>query len=360
MTDNNDVSSGEKSFDQVLHDLKKTIANTNINFLIGAGSSSPFLEILKDIEKDLTAAEDSDDEDKVVELKGNYFTKCMVGNLEIIDELSNNEKDKVLDNYKEFYKTLNFLLLKREDSILTKQVNIFTTNIDVFSEKALEETNIEFNDGFNGLFKPQYDLGNFKKSYFQKSLHYEKTSEIPVFNILKLHGSVCWKQAGEKIFLDRDLSVLKAVQESLDKSSFEDEYKQLVIVNPTKKKFEDTVLDRKFSDLLRIYSNELEKENSVLFVVGFSFSDEHIHDLTIQVANSNPTLTVYIFSHSSGENDTYKTMRDEAKNKNIKVLYPPEDKKYNLKTITTDFFEKITPKEIKKKPFEVVIAKDEE
>jgi len=40
-----------------------------------------------------------------------------------------------------------------------------------------------------------------------------------------------------------------------------------MIVNPAKTKFEDTLLNQYYYDLLRIYSNELEKENSVLFVI---------------------------------------------------------------------------------------------
>jgi hypothetical protein len=59
-----------------------------------------------------------------------------------------------------------------------------------------------------------------------------------------------------------------------------------MIVNPSKKKFEDTVLNETHYDLLRIYNNELEKENGVLFVMGFSFADEHIRELTLRVANT--------------------------------------------------------------------------
>jgi hypothetical protein len=51
----------------------------------------------------------------------------------------------VLEQYKEFYKTINALILQRESSLLSKQVNIFTTNVDIFSEIALEETGVEFN-----------------------------------------------------------------------------------------------------------------------------------------------------------------------------------------------------------------------
>lgn len=320
---------------QIIHNLKKTIASTNINFLIGSGLSSPFLEILNKIEVKLTLAEGKKDEAEITKLKKEYFSKCMLGNLEIVDDISVAKKDAVLRNYKNFFKSINYLLLKREDSILTKQVNVFTTNVDIFAEKSLEETGIEFNDGFSGRFKPQYDIGNFKKSYFKKSLHYENTTEIPIFNILKLHGSLTWKKEGDGIILDQGLQTVRDVDKTFAN------YGDLMIVNPTKKKFEDTVLNQQYYDLLRVYSNELEKENSVLFVMGFSFADEHIRSMTMQVVNSNPTLMVYIFGYDPIPDPVYETMKTGAKNKNIEVLYPEAPKKYDLSTVTKDFFEQI-------------------
>ena len=105
-----------------------------------------------------------------------------------------------------------------------------------------------------------------------------------------------------------------------------------MIVNPTKKKFEDTTLNQTYYDLLRIYANELEKENSVLFVLGFSFADEHIRDLTLRVANTNPTLKIYIVSHCQTRTDEYQKLED-AKNKNVEILFPNDDKKYNFEGI---------------------------
>jgi len=331
--------------EKLLHDIKKTIASTNVNFLIGSGLSRPFLDVLQGIEVQLTQAENENDTAKILELREEYFTKCMKGNLEVVDEGTNDTKNKVLQSYKNFYRSINYLLLKREDSILTKQVNIFTTNVDVFSEKALEEIGIEFNDGFSGRFNPRYNIGNFKKSYFKKSLHYENTSEIPIFNILKLHGSLSWKEDPEGIILDQGLQSLRAVEDDV-----EGNYDKLMIVNPTKKKFEITVLNQYYYDLLRVYSNELEKENSVLFVMGFSFTDEHIRDLTMQVVNSNPTLMVYIVSHSSPPNLTYDDMKETATNKNIEVLYPPEGLEYKLQTITQEVFEKVYSEEKSAEP----------
>lgn len=326
----------------MLKPIKKAIDSANINFLIGSGLSRPFLDVLNDIETFLSNPQKTHEE-KIAKKK-EYFTKCIKGNIDIFDNTSNTKKDEVLENYKTFYKILNNILLKRENSILTKQVNVFTTNIDIFSEKALEETGIEFNDGFHGRFTPIFSLGNFKKSFFQKSLHYENTSEIPVFNIIKLHGSVSWmlNEKEDCIFLDNQLEILRDINKKIASPAFEKEYDKLVIVNPTKEKFKDTLFKQYYYDLLRIYSNELEKENSILFVMGFSFADEHIRDMTQRVAASNPTLKIYIFAHS-GITPIYEKLKQNAKNRNIEILIPEETKNYDLQTINTEVFDKIIP-----------------
>src|SRR4029079_4409722 len=73
----------------------------------------------------------------------------------------------------------------------------------------------------------------------------------------------------------------------------------LVVVNPTKEKFKHTLLNQTYYELLRIYSNELEKENAFLLVIGFSFADEHIREITLRAANSNPTLLIWVVAHSA-------------------------------------------------------------
>jgi hypothetical protein len=326
----------------MLNEIRKAIESANINFLIGAGLSRPFLDVLNDIETFLSDPTKTADE--ITDKKKEYFNKVMLGNLDIVENTTNATKTEVLSNYKSFYKLLNNILLKRENSLLSKQINIFTTNIDIFSEMALEETGIEFNDGFHGRFQPTFNLGNFKKSYFSKSLHYENTSEIPVFNILKLHGSLTWKYnpSGDQILLDQNLSLIRSIKADLATSKFNKLFDRLVIVNPTKEKFKDTLLKQYYYDLLRIYSNELEKENSLLFVLGCSFADEHIRDLTARVANSNPTLKILIFSHGS-PSSIYQQLMDRGKNSNIQVMTPETGKKHDFTTINADIFSKIVP-----------------
>ena len=357
------------------------IQDSNINFLFGSGMSAGYLEILGNIENLLTELDKKvfDDEKQKALIRASILNKYFEGviekNTNILDEISTDPKlASTLNSYKTFFKTLNQLILLRRNKLLSKQVNIFTTNIDIFLEKAVEEVGLESNDGFGKGFKPKYDLSNFKKSIFQKSLHFDNSSEIPVFNILKIHGSLTWEYEKENIYFDSTLKQTKMVKitsksdlievvtedsksnkkddlesliakipaSTIDETkfaSFLEEYDKLSIVNPTKGKFQQTVLDQKYYDLLRIYANELERENTLLFVMGFSFADEHIRDLTIRVANSNPTLMIYIFARSSNSKNKLEKILDienNVKNKNI-VIVSPTQSEQDDKSFEDDF-----------------------
>lgn len=119
-----------------------------------------------------------------------------------------------------------------------------------------------------------------------------------------------------------------------------------MIINPTKEKFKDTLMNQTHYDLLRIYANELERENTLLFVMGFSFADEHIRELTVRVANSNPTLQIIIFAYTKKakkeieENITMSKVR----NNNIFIESPSSngdcEYSYDFNTINKKIFKK--------------------
>lgn len=54
-------------------------------------------------------------------------------------------------------------------------------------------------------------------------------------------------------------------------------------------------------------SNQLEHETTVLFVIGFSFKDEHIRKL-IERALNNSTLNMYVFSYDEKDSDYYESI----------------------------------------------------
>lgn len=368
--------------------LKDVVQDGNINFLIGSGLSIPFLSSLGNIEDlltDLDKRTDIEESKKSIvraSLYKRYCEQVIFKNIQVLDDDPGAEA--VLVNYKKFLTLINSILLNRKNPILSKQINLFTTNIDIFLEKSLEAIKLEYSDGFSGRFIPTFNLSNFRKSVSKKSLQYDNVSEIPVFNLMKLHGSLTWElheNADEKgIKFCNDLHHVKKVR-GLDTSSISEAqanqslddlitaaggkrvstsltefltaYQNFPIINPTKDKFKQTLLNQIHYELLRMYANELEKENSVLFVMGFSFADEHIREITLRVADSNPTLMIYIFAHSSDSVAGYEAKLGikDAKNKNIKLIVPKKNAesgddefKYDFENINSRIFEPLADK----------------
>ena len=137
-------------------------------------------------------------------------------------------------------------------------------------------------------------------------------------------------------------------------STFMNSYEQLLVIkNPTKDKFRDTLINQTYYELLRLFANELEKENTVLFAMGFSFADEHIREIVLRSANSNPTLIVNIFAHSTaaGTEILSRFPAAEIRNNNIAVHAPTQSSEegqpakdlfqYDLSTINTRIFSAI-------------------
>lgn len=394
--------------------LKDLIQSCHINFMIGSGISRPYLSTLNNIEKLLTDLFSQDNLDNNVydRIKASiykvYFSEVMWPNninySDVNDFIEGEELTKgtqasyklTLSNYKAFLNLLNEIVQFRYSSILNKQINLFSTNIDLFVERAIEETKHEFNDGFKGRLNPTYDLSNFQKSYSKTTLQYENKSEIPVFNILKVHGSLNWEndencknviysdlshldkvqeefgkfEEEDLIKINNDSSIKKIVSEinsneipKIDTASLFSAYEKILVVNPTKEKFERSVIDDKFYELLRLYANSLERENSILFVLGFSFADEHIRDVTLRAANSNPTLQIIVFAfNDTAKNDIREELKlgeSSVRNNNIIVISPNEflsvnypDKEdnerkrkdleqFDFKTIVNEVFEPI-------------------
>jgi len=358
--------------------LKTYIQSANVNFLFGSGLSRPYLSTLGDIETWLTElAKDnsiSDELKQVVKasIYKEYFTNVILPNhTTTIAE----DYETVINGYKSFLIVWNEIINKRANRLLTKQVNIYTTNIDTLVENASEKVQIEFNDGFKGSINQIFDEGNFQKSYSKTSLHFQNVSEIPVFNLLKMHGSINWSTKGDIISNDYKLDAVNKTNIELQKIDSElfidctkydeefkekvktyselqaeatklielksdlkfnelykelfDEYDKLTIVNPTKQKFVESVIELHFYELMRMYSNSLEKENSILFVMGFSFADEHIAKITLRAAKTNPTLLVIVFAFDESQEAKYLEILKPVPNNNIFILTPTKFKEIN-------------------------------
>lgn len=351
--------------------LKKYIQSSHINFLYGSGLSRPYLATLGNIEIWLTKlSEDLSNQTyrKVMEasLYKAYCDGVILRNLFFSSYDSNLLETK--NAYLAFFLACNELMNKRNSQLLNKQVNLFTTNIDLLVEESMTNSGIEINDGFRGTIKPVYNESNFQISISKSSLHFHKQSEVPLFNLIKIHGAVNWvendnaiqsdtlqlyhiNEALKKIDKDYFVDLYKAdgTEKTFDEvkteaedialllpdnayDDFFDCYKKIVMINPTKEKFRTSVLDYHFYELMRIYSNALERENSLLFVMGFSFADEHIAQITKRAADTNPTLQVVVFAYDDNEEEAYMQRlgtTNGCSNNNILILTPSKFKEAN-------------------------------
>lgn len=381
--------------------LRTIVESAHLNFLIGAGTSSAYFARLGNIELALTELADSEGSEFAKQrvrasIQAYFFDNVLVPNREIVDR--DVSAEPVLTSYATFLRTLNRILLKRHSALHAKQANLFTTNVDMVFEVAMEQLGVDFSDGFSGKIRPRFDLGDFNTLRYRMGSRYEHRSEVPVFNLVKLHGSAAWKQETKpdgkrEIYFDHGLTLVnhvegflsearrylldvllvpqpkgqgptlrsvpdllaEAEEESLTDDAvaavrdFAASYEQLGIVNPDKRKFATTVLNQTYYELIRRFANELEKENSVLFTHGFSFRDEHLRDLVLRAARMNPTLQVIVFCYSRADRIAYEELLPvaEVKNGNVQLVAPSEpvegqeERHVTLDVLDSDYFEPI-------------------
>lgn len=346
--------------------LKNIVQSSHVNFLFGSGLSAPFLSTLGNIEQwlaDIVQRKDiSQDEEFALHANvlAKYFSDIMVPCMKCELDTDDNYKF-VLTQYTTFFQHWNNIISRRHTDLLDKQVNVFTTNIDDLVEKVAERMRLEFNTGFRGHLNPIYDENSFSNIVSKVSPLFHTTASIPIFNYLKMHGSINWKAREDNIITyDTAYEGLNAVQKQFEglrlkqllwdfskidellelirqkienvkkgqqdyKDCLDAYYSNLVMINPRKEKFKESVLSLHFYELMRLYSNALERNNTVLFVVGFSFADEHIAQITVRAANSNPTLQIIIFAYADEQKQIIENNINKGGqiiNNNITLLTP--------------------------------------
>jgi hypothetical protein len=138
-----------------------------------------------------------------------------------------------------------------------------------------------------------------------------------------------------------DLSNLSSMGQ-LENGEFNDSYSTLQIVNPNRKKFATSVLESTYYELFRLYATELEKENALLVVAGFSFGDAHILQVTRRAMDSNPTLTICILCHSKERCEDYRKKFEGVRYaNNLHIISPADDEKIDLKWAVENLVSKL-------------------
>lgn len=185
--------------------------------------------------------------------------------------------NEVSELYKSFY-------LKIVQSSTKNPINIFTTNYDQYSEKALDTLGFFYNNGFSGTYFRKFNPNsynyifvenmNLQKDVWGKLSHY--------FNLYKIHGSINWVLEDEEI-IEKPVGLCDANR---------------MMIYPTPQKDRSTLMTP-YSDLMRNMQQLLSKNNSVLVTLGYSFSDDHINRIILN-SLSNPSFKLIVLG--SGDN----------------------------------------------------------
>lgn len=186
------------------------------------------------------------------------------------DNVTSKQDEPVLNIYKQFYRKL----LSRNSTL--PRLSIFTTNYDLYSEKAMDLLGIHYVNGFTGGICKFFNPTIFNYALAEKmDLSQSKWSVIDnFFYLYKIHGSVNWIEAeGEnKLFKVREIQ-----EASFDKLKDE----ATIMIHPTPLKY-NASLGSPYSDLFREFQRKLMVNNNILVTIGYSFSDEHINNLIFQ------------------------------------------------------------------------------
>ncbi|MBW9336710.1 hypothetical protein FEE59_24635 [Herbaspirillum sp. RU 5E] len=345
------------------------IYNKNINILIGSGASADLFPTLALKVRDTDGAPQTI-ETLATTFEGDmavksaifmhYFNTCIfpVQNFDP-ENIPTEEGIKNFKNYENFVLTLLGLLDRRKD--VYRKINLFTTNYDgclaFAADKVQKESGYDFvvNDGTSGFHKKLLHARNFNTFQMRTGIFERANYGIPQINVIHLHGSVYWSKVGDHIAVNykensKDL-LSSSIREQLapfsnyiteanstienmpavslsaaKRDAFWRGYNELPIVNPTKWKFNETVFEEHYYQMLRLLSYELEKPNSILVTFGFSFADEHILRL-IQRSLSNTSLQTYICCYSQNNERLEREFKPYS---NVRLITPPDFEKTNF------------------------------
>lgn len=311
--------------DEVRQMTESCIQSGNLNFLIGSGASMPAISVAGNIEAEinnLLIGGNSDDAD----LRALEFIEELAEiNVDLLAEIYSQPIERTLSCYTKFLSILDGILFERKNILLPRQANIFTTNYDLFIEKAASILpNITLNDGFDRTSAVDRNYVFSAEKYFDRiyrsSTSGDRVSELPILNLMKIHGSLSWVKGTDNNirFAFKGVPLSGHVQKN-NPSAVSKALAARALILPNLRKFETTVMERVYFDLLRLFSNCMDKDNVLLIAFGFSFADEHILDLTRR-ALRNPTAQLLIFAYS---NEGMQIFSEKfAQHRNVTVVAP--------------------------------------
>jgi len=305
------------NLDEIRKLTESYIQSGHLNFLFGSGASMPAINVAGNIEAEINGLL-ADGNRPDADIRALDFIEELVDvNADLVAGIDHEAISSTLASYVDFLSILDGLLFERKSNLLPRQANLFTTNYDLFFETAASRlATVTMNDGFDRTstlqavqFAPEK---YFDRTYRSSNLN-DRLAEVPVLNLIKVHGSLTWSrsEANEIRFSPNVMPAGHVNRQVPAEVTLALSRRALIL--PNLRKFESTLMERVYFDLLRLFSNALERDNALLVSFGFSFADEHILDITRR-ALRNATAQLLIFAYSNANAASFDTIFQQHRN----------------------------------------------
>lgn len=216
----------------------------------------------------------TDDLDKTI----HYATRALAGAC----NLPTNGKEAGVSTHKAFLRKV----LTRPLNL--KRANVFTLNYDTLIEQAADAEGIVLIEGFVGAQRRVFRPESYEQDlYFPAETTEGRVHRLDrVLHLYKLHGSITW------VASDPTIDNPYGVESKLVDPATE----QRLLIYPTPAKYGET-LGMPYAELFRRFANAIVRPQSVLFVIGYGFGDDHVN-MIVRQALAVPSFTLVIVDPS--------------------------------------------------------------
>ena len=298
----------------------------NIGFFMGAGCSCALgipdiAQLTKEVGKSLEGKEKvsfekiQKDLSESAEDGDQINIEDILNHVRRIREITSEQKDKkYIEISGEEAKSLDIKICKQIYEILSKKEGeadfkitkqflawfnmqnrdyskeVFTINYDLIIEKALEEMQIPYFDGFVGSYEPFFWQESIDKLISKSDLTQNW------IRLWKIHGSLNWFwKKNSKLNTHRVIRVGKFTEAwEVEKDGHE------LVIYPSKEKY-DSSRKQPFIAYFDRFKNYLLNGELLFFFSGYSFSDEHINEIIFNSLRQNNRLSMTVFLYDNSE-----------------------------------------------------------
>jgi NAD-dependent SIR2 family protein deacetylase len=213
-----------------------------------------------------------------------------------------------LDNFAPHKDFINKITARKNNDA---RVQLFTTNYDTLFEQAANKAGFVVIDGFSFTQPREFagkwfdlDIVNREKTRLKQ----EESFISKVLHLYKLHGSLNWTKANDKICQ-------------------KDNAENPLIIYPASVKYESSY-EQPYFEMMSRFQQALRKEETLLIVLGFGFQDKHIKNVIVEAVEQNPSFQLLIVNYNgnnsiSADNlDEFFTDKENMKVKrNVNIVF---------------------------------------